>query len=99
MPGANSTIRDRFIGSASATPARVFPQLLKNGQHHIEKAEYGSLLDRKIQEIIALIDSAEGFPATLSYDDQGQFFIGYYQQKQALYAKKTTVNQEETDND
>ena len=99
VPGANSTIRDRFIGSASATPARVFPQLLKNGQHHIEKAEYGSLLDRKIQEIIALIDSAEGFPATLSYDDQGQFFIGYYQQKQALYAKKTTVDQEETDND
>jgi CRISPR-associated protein Csd1 len=99
VPGANTTIRDRYIGSASATPARVFPQLLKNGQHHIEKAEYGSLLDRKIQEIIALIDSAEGFPSTLSYDDQGQFFIGYYQQKQALYAKKTTVIQEETNND
>lgn len=94
VPGANSTIRDRYIGSASATPARVFPQLLKNGQHHLEKAEYGFLLDRKIQEVMALIDSKEGFPQTLSYDDQGQFFIGYYQQKQALYAKGSADDQE-----
>lgn len=94
IPGANSTIRDRYIGSASATPARVFPQLLKNGQHHIEKANYGKLLDRKIQDIVSLMDSAEGFPSTLSYDDQGQFFIGYYQEKQSLYAKKAADDSE-----
>lgn len=90
VPGANSTIRDRFIGSASATPARVFPQLLKTAQHHISKAEYGANIDRRLQEVVSRIDSENGFPATLSYDDQGQFFIGYYQQKQALYMKKAT---------
>ena len=99
VPGANSTIRDRFIGSASATPARVFPQLLKTAQHHISKAEYGASADRRLQEVVGRIDSGKGFPATLSYDDQGQFFIGYYQQKQALYMKKAsriaTENEEE----
>lgn len=89
IPGANATIRDRYIGSASATPARVFPQLLKMSQHHISKATYGKILDRRLQEIMNLIDADEGFPTTLSYDEQGQFFIGYYQQKSSLYAPKS----------
>lgn len=88
IPGANATIRDRFIGSASSTPARVFPQLLKMAQHHIPKAEYGAIADRRIEHIMSLINSEKGFPATLSYDDQGQFFIGYYQQKADFYASK-----------
>lgn len=88
IPGANATIRDRFIGSASSTPARVFPQLLKMAQHHISKAEYGAIADRRIEHIMSLINSEKGFPATLSYDDQGQFFIGYYQQKADFYASK-----------
>ena len=97
IPGINATIRDRYIGSASATPARVFPQLMKNAQFHISKAEYGNVSDRRIQDIVARIESVNGFPPTLSYDDQGHFFIGYYQQKAALYAGKgaeTSTDQE-----
>ena len=97
VPGANATIRDRYIGSASSTPARVFPQLLKMAQHHISKAEYGAATDRRIQETMSLIDSAEGFPATLSYDDQGQFFIGYYQQKADFFAPKNHSNDSAAD--
>ena len=84
--GANATIRDRYMGAAAATPARVFPQLLKLAQHHISKSEYGSLMDRRIQEVISQMGDT-GFPKTLSFEDQGMFYIGYYQQKQALYAK------------
>ena len=84
--GANATIRDRYMGAAAATPARVFPQLLKLAQHHISKGEYGGLMDRRIQEVVSQMGDS-GFPKTLSFDDQGMFYIGYYQQKQALYAK------------
>ena len=83
----NATIRDRYIGSASTTPARVFPQLLKLAQHHISKAEYSSSLEKSIEAVMSKLDSEEGFPATLSLQDQGQFYIGYYQQKQAFYTK------------
>lgn len=84
--GANATIRDRFMGAAATTPARVFPQLLKLAQHHISKSDYGSLMDRRIQEVMGRMGDS-GFPKTLSFDDQGMFYIGYYQQKQALYTK------------
>jgi CRISPR-associated protein Csd1 len=86
----NSGIRDRYMGAASTTPARVFPQLLKLAQHHISKSEYGMYIDRLAQQVISGIDD-EGFPRTLSYDDQGEFYIGYYQQKEALYTKKSNA--------
>lgn len=89
----NATIRDRYIGAASTTPARVFPQLLKLAQHHISKAEYGSSIEKSIETVMAKLNSEEGFPATLSLQDQGQFYIGYYQQREALYTKKTTTEE------
>jgi CRISPR-associated protein Csd1 len=84
----NSTIRDRYFGSASATPASVFPILLRLSQHHISKAEYGYAIDRQIQEVLNLIDGTAGFPKHLNLDDQGFFMLGYYQQRQAFYSKK-----------
>ncbi len=86
IPGANTTIKDRFYGSASATPRIVFPQLLRLAQHHIEKAEYGRVRDRQIEEI--LCDLRE-FPAHLGLDQQGLFAIGYYQQRQDFFKKNT----------
>ena len=89
----NATIRDRYIGSASTTPARVFPQLLKLAQHHISKSEYGGA-ERAIESIMSKIDGEEGFPATLSLSEQGQFYIGYYQQKAAFKTNKNAVKEE-----
>jgi CRISPR-associated protein Csd1 len=90
IPGANTTIKDRFYGSASATPSVVFPLLLRLAQHHIQKAEYGGRTDKMIEEIMGGI---EKFPAHLSLDDQGMFAIGYYHQRQAFYTK--SENQKE----
>jgi CRISPR-associated protein Csd1 len=84
IPGANTTIKDRFYGSASATPSVIFPQILRLAQHHIRKAEYGGWADKMIEEIVCGIKT---FPAHLSLDDQGMFAIGYYHQRQALYTK------------
>jgi CRISPR-associated protein Csd1 len=86
----NATIKDRFYGAASATPATVFPRLLKLSQHHIEKAEYGRVSDTRIAEIMEHIDS---FPSHLGLEDQGLFAIAYYQQKNAIYKKKETEDE------
>lgn len=83
-PGINSTIRDRYFGAASASPGSVFPILLRLAQHHISKAEYGRYTDKRIEEVISGIDH---FPAHLNLEEQGQFVLGYYQQRQALYKK------------
>jgi CRISPR-associated protein Csd1 len=88
IPGANSTIKDRFYGSASATPGSVFPRLLRLAQHHIEKAEYGYATDRRIAEVMELVDN---FPAHLDLEGQGRFAIGYYHQRNALFRKKEEV--------
>lgn len=85
IPGAKSTIKDRFYGSASATPRVVFPQLLRLAQHHIQKAEYGFNSDKRIEAIICDIQE---FPAHLAIDQQGLFAIGYYHQRQDLFQKK-----------
>lgn len=81
----NTTIKDRFFSAASATPASVFPRLLRLSQHHIEKAEYGHVSDRRISEIM---EHVAFFPAHMGLQDQGLFAIAYYQQKNDLYRKK-----------
>ena len=87
----NSTIKDRFFSAASATPASVFPRLIRLSQHHIEKAEYGYISDRRISEIMEYIDD---FPNHMDLKEQGLFAIAYYQQKNALYRKaENTTNQ------
>ncbi|VAW17053.1 CRISPR-associated protein, Csd1 family, partial [hydrothermal vent metagenome] len=85
IPGANATIKDRFYGSASATPASVFPRLLRLAQHHISKAEYGHVSDKRIAEIM---ENIKDFPNQMDLKQQGIFAVGYYQQRNALYTKK-----------
>jgi CRISPR-associated protein Csd1 len=87
MPGLNATIKDRYFGSASATPGVVFPRLCRMHQHHIEKLEGGLKVVREklIQEIMGRLDT---FPSHLSLDDQGLFAIGYYHQRQFFFTKK-----------
>jgi CRISPR-associated protein Csd1 len=81
-----ATIRDRYFGAASATPAAVFPQLLRLGQHHISnpKAEYGGYTDKLIAEVM---DGIDELPKHLSLEEQGLFTLGYYHQRNALYRK------------
>lgn len=92
VPGANATIKDRYFGSACATPKVIFPQLLKNAQNHIAKVrtEKGvSYPDRLMEDIIDVIKE---FPAHLSLNEQGLFTIGYYHQRKDLYTKKENKN-------
>ena len=85
-----SSIRERYMNAASATPASVFATILNLSSHHMEKLanENRRIFYEKIkQEIIDKIP-ATGFPAHLDLQDQGRFFIGYYHQRQDFFTKK-----------
>lgn len=84
----NASIKDRYFTSACASPASVFPVLLRLSQHHIAKAEFGYTSDRRIQEILGLLDVEKNpIPARLTLDEQGIFVLGYYHQRAAFYVK------------
>ena len=88
----NATIRDRYYGAASATPANVFPMLLRNAQHHLsrvrkDKPGLAVNLEKEIGETIDLLGAA--FPRSMRIDAQGHFAIGYYHQTQARFAPRS----------
>jgi len=89
QPAINATIRDRFYSAASATPASVFPRLLRTYQHHLAKLYGGAKVNREklIQEILSDIESS-GFPAQLNLKSQGLFAIGYYHQRKDFFTSK-----------
>lgn len=89
----NATLRDRYFGSASATPALVFPRLLRVSAHHASKAESGGRgwAERVKAEIIERLP-AKSFPRTLNLEDQGLFAVGYYHQRQAFFTPRNTAD-------
>ena len=90
------TIRERYMNSASSTPAAVFATILNLSNHHVEnlKNEGRKIFFEKLkQEIMSKID-ADGFKAQLDLQDQGRFFIGYYHQRQDFFLKNEENNNE-----
>ena len=91
-----SSIRERYMNAASATPASVFATILNLSSHHMEKlSNQGKKIffEKMKQEIMDKIP-ATGFPAHLDLQDQGRFFIGYYHQKQEFFTKKEEENKD-----
>ena len=87
-PGINATIKDRYFNSACATPAVVFPTLIRLAQNHLNKLDGGIKVyyDKMITGLFNAVE--ESYPVRLSLQDQGIFQIGYYHQKQKLFTKK-----------
>jgi CRISPR-associated protein Csd1 len=84
----NSTIRDKYYGSASGTPVAVFGTLIRLSKHHLADLEnVGERInfEKRLGEII---DGINDFPSHLQLDDQGRFAIGYYHQMQDFFTKK-----------
>lgn len=93
-PGINATIKDRFFNSACATPAAVFPILLKLSNSHLKKMETRKTIywSRQIGDLTDRM--GDGFPAHLSLQEQGSFILGYYHQTQKRFEKKTNDYEE-----
>ena len=90
-PGIKATIRDRYFNSACATPASVFPILVKLKNSHMKKLERekGSskiYYEKLLTEIMGKMENE--FPTRLSLEDQGKFILGYYHQVQKRYEKR-----------
>lgn len=84
----NSTVTDKYYGTASTVPFSVFPRLLSGSQNHLtklrkDKPGYAVNLKKDLAEIIAGIENS--FPRHLSVEEQGRFTIGYYHQKQSYF--------------
>lgn len=90
------SIRERYMNSASATPATVFSTILNLSTHHIEKLNVGAQItyEKLKQEIISKLD-ADGFPIHLDLQDQGRFFVGYYHQRQDFFISKSDKEHKE----
>lgn len=83
MHNPNTTIVDRFYGTASSAPASVFGRLLRGAQPHLgklRKDKRGTFeaLEKKLEEVQSGLGS---FPKTLTLEEQGLFALGYYHQR------------------
>jgi CRISPR-associated protein Csd1 len=83
IPGAKATVVDRFFGTASSAPASVFGRLLRGAQPHLarldrDKPAVHRALQRRLEEVQAQL---QGFPSTLTLQEQGLFALGYYHQR------------------
>jgi CRISPR-associated protein Csd1 len=89
QPGINATIRDRYYGAASSSPASVFPVLLRLKNHHLAKLDSPGLVTWYEKLLGEIIDGLGNFPSQLNLREQGLFAIGYYHQQQDFFAGKS----------
>lgn len=96
----NATIRDRYIGAASSTPERVFQPLMRGCQANLgtlrkKKRGLSVKLEQEMDEIVGRLFPGEGsLPKTLGLDEQGAFFIGYYQERCDLWRGKVAEDED-----
>lgn len=101
LPGLNATIKDRYFAAASATPARVFPLLVKTATHHLallKKGENGGLghwLERELGQIWLGLNRRHA--PLVQPRGSGRFIAGYYHQRWPPKQGDTTPVTEETD--
>lgn len=96
VPGASTTIVDRYFSGASAAPKTVFVRLLKNARHHVAKGKDDEKraglvfrLDKLIDELASRFSpKSNGFPAHLDLEQQGLFVLGYHQMRKWLWMPK-----------
>lgn len=97
-----ASLRQKYLAAASATPARVFPILMRGYEHNHDslrkaggsKAGAGVRADKAVAQVLSHLP-ADGLPASLPLEAQGLFFIGFYHQISAFYTKAEDALTEE----
>lgn len=84
----NAGVKEKFFASASSTPRRILPSLLRMAQNHLSDARKdpakqgrAAYIDSEIKQVMDGLTGHLPFPTTLSLDDQGRFIVGFYHQK------------------
>jgi CRISPR-associated protein Csd1 len=89
----NATIKDKFYGSASATPQKVFAALSSGSQNHFSKLKKQSPgravnLEKLLMTITDLMAPGDDpIPVSLASNEQALFGIGYYHQRSDFLRK------------
>lgn len=96
----NTTLVDRFYGSASSAPASVFGTLVRRAttDHFpkIRKRQLGyKALEELMESVQSEIDHAGGYPKTLSLEGQAEFSLGFYHQRAKFSANRPSNKQKE----
>ena len=86
----NAGIRERYFTYAMTSPASAFGRLFNLNSKHFTKLKHEKPglavnLDKELQELCKDVD-INRFPSTLLLEEQGQFAIGYYHQKQGQFS-------------
>ena len=93
QPSINATIRDRFLDSASSTPATTFPTLLDLANKHLRKLSHDgrthNFAINRERLVEKLMTRAADAPLRFTMEDRFTFYVGYYQQRQAFFRKRT----------
>ncbi|MCY1667793.1 type I-C CRISPR-associated protein Cas8c/Csd1 [Rhizobium sp. SL86] len=97
----NATIKDKFYGSASATPRKVFAVLESGSSNHLAKVRKTSPgrevnLQKALRGIMDLMTPSEDpvrdpFPVSLTAQEQAWFGLGYHHQRSDFFKKTTEL--------
>ena len=84
--GINTSLVDRFYGTASAAPLSLFPTLVRGSRAHLSKLRRDNpgahfAIDSRMEDILTKVTAERGFPKSLSLKEQGVFALGYYHQR------------------
>jgi CRISPR-associated protein Csd1 len=96
----NAGIRERYFTYAMTSPAAAFGRLFNLHSKHFtklrnEKPGLAINLDKELQLLCKEVN-INSFPTTFMLEEQGQFAIGYYHQKQMQFSgAKSKENKEE----
>lgn len=100
-----SDLRSKYMSAAMTTPAIVFPAILANSNYYLDKLSNIKAIEELKQSIIdgftinGKSNPMEFFPNTLSVVEQGNFFVGYYQQRTVLMNKRKSTEETEINNE
>lgn len=103
LGNVNAGIRERYFTYAMISPASAFGRLFNLNSKHFTKLKNDKpglavTLDKELQELCKDVD-IHNFPATFSLEQQGQFAIGYYHQKQTQFSGNKLTPKEEAQNE
>lgn len=88
-------VAERYFGTASSSPATVFPLLCRLNRHHLNTiaksdrfAGHERFIQQQIEDVLVLFRPARPgvppvFPRSLDLQAQGRFALGFYQQMAA----------------
>ncbi|HTO67449.1 MAG TPA: type I-C CRISPR-associated protein Cas8c/Csd1 [Bradyrhizobium sp.] len=92
-----ATIKDKYYGSASAQPRKVFRLLESGAVNHLskigkQKPGLKVAIEKQIAAIMELMEPAlDPFPARLPDKSQALFGLGYYHQRNEVSRKAETI--------